>query len=171
MFCLWLILSNLLWLVILSAQLDFTFKHGFFLLQANLAFIVKNSKCMKPDSNSVRSLQQPDWVSQLGRLRYVCVPCREDVLKVCTKGFLYSSHNLGYVCIPATSHTPRRSLDVIFYPSSHATELKFLCKTLFQNKKQKQGAGEMSQWIRALTALLEDLSSFPSNYMVAHSHL
>jgi hypothetical protein len=33
------------------------------------------------------------------------------------------------------------------------------------------GAGEMAQWLRALTALLEVLSSIPSNHMVAHNHL
>jgi hypothetical protein len=32
-------------------------------------------------------------------------------------------------------------------------------------------AGEMVQWLRALTALPEVLSSNPSNHMVAHSHL
>jgi hypothetical protein len=32
-------------------------------------------------------------------------------------------------------------------------------------------AGEMAQWLRALTALPEVLSSIPSNSMVAHNHL
>ena len=32
-------------------------------------------------------------------------------------------------------------------------------------------AGEMTQWLRALTALPEVLSSNPSNHMVAHNHL
>jgi hypothetical protein len=31
-------------------------------------------------------------------------------------------------------------------------------------------AGEMAQWLRALTALLKVLSSNPSNHMVAHNH-
>jgi hypothetical protein len=31
--------------------------------------------------------------------------------------------------------------------------------------------GEMAQWVRALTALPEVLSSIPSNHMVAHNHL
>jgi hypothetical protein len=34
-----------------------------------------------------------------------------------------------------------------------------------------RGAGEMAQWLRALTVLLEVLSSVPSNHVVAHSHL
>jgi hypothetical protein len=38
-------------------------------------------------------------------------------------------------------------------------------------KKKGWGAGEMAQWLRALTALPEVLSSIPSNYMVAHNHL
>jgi hypothetical protein len=33
------------------------------------------------------------------------------------------------------------------------------------------GAGEMAQWLRGLTVLLEVLSSIPSNHMVAHNHL
>jgi hypothetical protein len=32
-------------------------------------------------------------------------------------------------------------------------------------------AGEMAQQLRALTALLEVLSSIPSNHMVAHNYL
>jgi hypothetical protein len=32
-------------------------------------------------------------------------------------------------------------------------------------------AGEMAQWLRALTALPKILSSIPSNHMVAHNHL
>jgi hypothetical protein len=38
-------------------------------------------------------------------------------------------------------------------------------------KNVKFGAGEMAQWLRALTALPEVLSSIPSNHMVAHNHL
>jgi hypothetical protein len=33
----------------------------------------------------------------------------------------------------------------------------------------KSRAGEIAQWIRALTALLKVLSSNPRNYMVAHN--
>jgi hypothetical protein len=35
-------------------------------------------------------------------------------------------------------------------------------------KMCKVGAGEMAQWLRALTPLLKVLSSNPSNHMVAH---
>jgi hypothetical protein len=38
-------------------------------------------------------------------------------------------------------------------------------------KYKNLGAGEMAQWLRALTALPEVLSSIPSNHMVAHNHL
>jgi hypothetical protein len=38
-------------------------------------------------------------------------------------------------------------------------------------KDRKGGAGEMSQRLRALAALLEDLGSTPSTYMVAHNCL
>jgi hypothetical protein len=34
-------------------------------------------------------------------------------------------------------------------------------------KNRKLGAGEMAQWLRALTALPEVLSSIPGNQMVA----
>jgi hypothetical protein len=37
-------------------------------------------------------------------------------------------------------------------------------------KNQYHGAGEMAQWLRALTALPEVLSSILRNYLVAHSH-
>jgi hypothetical protein len=33
------------------------------------------------------------------------------------------------------------------------------------------GAGKMAQWLRSLTAILEVLSSIPSNLMMAHNHL
>jgi hypothetical protein len=38
------------------------------------------------------------------------------------------------------------------------------------NLKKQTRAGEMAQWLRALTALLKVLSSNPSNHMVAHNH-
>jgi hypothetical protein len=42
-------------------------------------------------------------------------------------------------------------------------------------KKKERGkerrAGEVAQWLRALTALPEVLSSIFSNHMVAHNHL
>ncbi|GAB1285019.1 Cytochrome P450 20A1 [Apodemus speciosus] len=39
------------------------------------------------------------------------------------------------------------------------------------SKEADEGAGEMAQWLRALTAPPEVLSSIPSNHMVAHNHL
>ena len=47
--------------------------------------------------------------------------------------------------------------------TSHCVE-KFQLKLVY-------GAGEMAQCLRALTVLPEDLSSIPSNHMVAHKHL
>jgi hypothetical protein len=38
-------------------------------------------------------------------------------------------------------------------------------------RKSVLGTGEMVQWLRALTALPEVLSSIPSNHMVVHNHL
>ena len=37
--------------------------------------------------------------------------------------------------------------------------------------KVRSWAGEMAQWLRALPALPEVLSSIPSDHMVAHNHL
>jgi hypothetical protein len=44
-------------------------------------------------------------------------------------------------------------------------------QTRKKEKKRKEGAGEMAQWLRALTAFPEVLSSIPSNHIVAHDHL
>ena len=38
-------------------------------------------------------------------------------------------------------------------------------------ENERNPAKEMAQWLRAPTALPKVLSSIPSNYMVAHSHL
>jgi hypothetical protein len=38
-------------------------------------------------------------------------------------------------------------------------------------KKKRVGAGEMTQRLKALSALPDVLSSIPSNHMVAHNHL
>jgi hypothetical protein len=41
----------------------------------------------------------------------------------------------------------------------------------FWSHKEVLGTGEMAQWLRALNALPEVLSSIPNNHMVAHNHL
>jgi hypothetical protein len=40
-----------------------------------------------------------------------------------------------------------------------------------EEKKKRPCWREMAQWLRALSALLEVMSSIPSNHMVAHSRL
>jgi hypothetical protein len=42
---------------------------------------------------------------------------------------------------------------------------------LFILRKSRLGVAAMVQWLRALTAFPEVLSSIPSNHMVAHNHL
>jgi hypothetical protein len=42
------------------------------------------------------------------------------------------------------------------------------CIMNYNSQKINLGVGEMAQWLRALTALPEVLSSIPSNHMVAH---
>jgi hypothetical protein len=44
-------------------------------------------------------------------------------------------------------------------------------KIISKIKNSVARAGEMTQQLRALTALPEVLSSIPSNHMVAHNHL
>jgi len=77
------------------------------------------------------------------------------------------------ICIEKTTDF----LELILYP---ATLLKFIsCRSSlvgFFDKdgnttqwKKKAPSGEMAQWLRALTALPEVLSSIPSNRMVAHN--
>lgn len=39
------------------------------------------------------------------------------------------------------------------------------------NQNDPQGAGEMTQWLGALAALLEDLALIPSVYIIAHNCL
>jgi hypothetical protein len=49
--------------------------------------------------------------------------------------------------------------------------LKFTQVHSLSHFKDFVGAGEMAQWLRALTVLPEVLSSVLSNLMVAHNHL
>jgi len=46
-----------------------------------------------------------------------------------------------------------------------------LCQLSGTGRNLSTGARKMAQWLRALTALPEVLSSIPSNHMVAHNHL
>jgi hypothetical protein len=39
-----------------------------------------------------------------------------------------------------------------------------------KKKKEPNRAGEIAQWLRALTALPEVMSSNPSNHKAAHNH-
>jgi len=55
--------------------------------------------------------------------------------------------------------------------NSRAVCLKESKKIKKKITKGREGIGEKPQWLRALTALPEVLSSIPSNHMVAHSHL
>ena len=46
-----------------------------------------------------------------------------------------------------------------------------LAKEVMDRKDRAKKAGEMAQWVKALTTLPKGLSSNPSNHMGAHSHL
>jgi hypothetical protein len=65
-----------------------------------------------------------------------------------------------------TAETSFRVLQKSF-PSNPALKIR----DLFESGDGKMGAGELAQWVRALAALPEVLSSIPSNHMVAHDHL
>ena len=54
-------------------------------------------------------------------------------------------------------------------PDSKQGKNKHSMKSISMNGNS--GAGEMAQWLRALAALPEVLSSILSNHMVAHNHL
>jgi L-2-hydroxyglutarate oxidase LhgO len=51
------------------------------------------------------------------------------------------------------------------------SKLKLQTHKKYSQKYVVQGAGEMAQWLRALTTLSGVLRSIPSKYMVAHNHL
>ena len=64
----------------------------------------------------------------------------------------------------------------IFQFSSYTTRLKLALESLKKifkpiSFKILLGVGEMAQWLRALTALLEVMHSNLSNLMVDHNHL
>jgi hypothetical protein len=70
------------------------------------------------------------------------------------------------------------TLVTVGFPSRFLISGGFFLATFLRIKIKKyvgvaQGdwAGEMAQWLKALTALPEVLSSIPSNHMVAHNHL
>jgi hypothetical protein len=56
------------------------------------------------------------------------------------------------------------NVTAIFYRPEIYSSLSFI-------RNLTLGAGEMAQQLRAQTALLEVLSSNPSNHMVVHNHL
>ena len=59
----------------------------------------------------------------------------------------------------------------IFYLEKNFLCFAKICVNFNDIKLNEIGAGEMAQRLRALSALLEFLSSNPSNHMVAHNHL
>jgi hypothetical protein len=62
----------------------------------------------------------------------------------------------------------RSDLNFLFFNSLITIKSRFKFSSDY---KISLRAGEMTQWLRALTALPEVPSSNPSNHMVAHNHL
>jgi hypothetical protein len=58
----------------------------------------------------------------------------------------------------------------LLYMSAIWLEASKLCDIVIPSS-HVSWAGEMAQWLRALTAFPEVQSSNPSNHMMAHSHL
>jgi hypothetical protein len=56
----------------------------------------------------------------------------------------------------------------MWHTNIHTAKVPIHIKYFF--KVLVEEAGEMAQWLRAMTALPEVLSSNPSNHMVAHDH-
>jgi hypothetical protein len=59
----------------------------------------------------------------------------------------------------------------MFQPQEAAEVTSFGHGSGFRVKNRRNWAGKMAQWVRALAALPEVLSTNPSNHMVAHNHL
>jgi hypothetical protein len=62
-------------------------------------------------------------------------------------------------------------LNIQFFIQSVFISSPAILQMIQMSLRSSLGAGEMAQWLRALTALPEVLSSNPCNHMVAHNHL
>jgi hypothetical protein len=71
---------------------------------------------------------------------------------------------VGMVSCPAASPRLVASLGAVKHNHKSGAQVTTI-------RSYSHQAGEMAQWLRALTALPEVLSSIPSIHMVAHSHL
>jgi hypothetical protein len=56
-------------------------------------------------------------------------------------------------------------------PEGYNSDMILMWTLWVPTYKKRRRAEEMTQWLRALTALPEVLSSILSNHMVAHNHL
>jgi hypothetical protein len=62
----------------------------------------------------------------------------------------------------------REGFEILLLPGR---KLVFSCLPLEQDVELHLWAGEIVQWLRALTVLPEVLSLIPRNHMVTHNHL
>ena len=78
----------------------------------------------------------------------------------------------GLVCteLAPGQGKPHLNPQAISYLQESSSE-KYQCCRHWGEGGGKREAGEMAQWLRALTDLPEIMSSIPSNHMVAHDHL
>jgi hypothetical protein len=74
--------------------------------------------------------------------------------------------------VTVTSHCHCKFKASLVYRMSSRTGRATHREVLSQTKTKRKNKGlERSQWLRALTALPEVLSSIPSNHRMAHNHL
>ena len=89
-------------------------------------------------------------------------------------GKISHAHWVGRISILKMAILPktiyRLNAMPIKIPAEFFTDLKRMVLN-FIWKAKNPGAGEMAQWLRALAALPEVVSSIPSNHIVAHNHL
>jgi hypothetical protein len=92
-------------------------------------------------------------------------PCIPAAFELCSQIFLLQPPECSIqVCI-TNSQLGKLSITILKIK-------RVICD--LKNKKELtllKGTGEVAQWLRAVTALSEVLSSIPSNHMVAHNHL
>jgi hypothetical protein len=66
-------------------------------------------------------------------------------------------------------HTP--NITFIYTPHTTTTVTQHTKHTIHIHQKEKHGAGEMAQWLRALVAFAEGQDLVPGAYVVVPKHM
>jgi hypothetical protein len=151
----------LIWLVGCFVGFFCLFVLVWFCLRQGLSlklWLAWNSK--KLDWNPAQSVS---WVQRFKDEQ--ALPCPVDLKK--KNGVWVCAHEDKFQEMPEAYDPPGAGVTISCKPLCECWGLK---PGLLENKKYSWGAGEMAQWLRALTALPKVLSSNASNHMVAHNH-